>query len=330
MVGLSAREGGVTVTYVDDEKVASSKKATAAAAAAAATASEKEKTGNSSHSAAAAALKQAAEGLRPAVKQISLASSDDMFANMVFASGGSGSATSGGGGMTSISSSSLPQSSSSIVPTPTAAASLSISDAFGELAEMYVTGVEGGEGGGGTESTPPSSARDNTTIPAKKSPPPKASSTSTNAVHPMLVSLSPNDLTSFMSAGGSAGDLSQITLSGISRNGEKGDALYFILQLLRQTGSRPHVRVFDFPLSGTSLGKEAAKGGAGDEERETRLSLHPPDFFTWLTERAKESGAPLPEKPAILCQTRDISAMKSFIEKKEGGGAGGALLDLFA
>ena len=131
----------------------------------------------------------------------------------------------------------------------------------------------------------------------------------------MLASLSPSDLSAFMSGGGSAADLSQmyITPTKVDR-----DAFYFVLQLIRQTTTRPHIKTFDFPLLGTGAGRECSKWGAGDKEREGVLALNPPDFFTWLCDKAKERGAPMPEKPALLLSTGDVSAMSSFI----GGGGG--------
>ena len=148
----------------------------------------------------------------------------------------------------------------------------------------------------------------------------------------MLASLSPSDLSAFMSGGGSAADLSQvyITPTKVDR-----DAFYFVLQLIRQTTTRPHIKTFDFPLLGTAAGKECSKLGAGDKEREGVLALNPPDFHTWLCEKAKERGAPMPEKPALLLATGDVSAMASFI----GGGGGSqatastaasGMLDLFS
>jgi hypothetical protein len=152
----------------------------------------------------------------------------------------------------------------------------------------------------------------------------------------MLAALSPEDLSVFMASGGSAEALSQMHIT--PRSPVDRDALYCVLQLLRQLDSRPHLRHFDFSLAGTALGAEAARAGA----QGPLPGLLIPDFHAWLCQSLAEEGkgTPPPVRPLILQAPGDKSAMSSFLEQdsKAGGGRGGGAgsaaaaldLDLFA
>ena len=140
----------------------------------------------------------------------------------------------------------------------------------------------------------------------------------------MLSSLSPDDLSAFMASGGSAEALSQLHLT--PRAPLERDALYFLLQLLRQCEFHPHLRKFNFPLGGTAVGAEMVRGGAAAP----LPGLQVPDFYAWLCQRAVDAGEPKPPKPVLLTTQEDRGAMSSLLGF--GGGtkrpATGVSLDL--
>jgi hypothetical protein len=329
-VCTSAGAGTVTLTFVDDGKVASAR---AAKEREAERAAARLAGGGGAGSAAAALAAAAAQAKKAraegAAKAGAAPSAEELFASVMAGGGGgltgitgiTGGGAGGGGAGGGGGSAAAPD------------APLSVGDAFGDLfsftsesaaAAAPAAPAPPAPGAGaalasafsvpaaGSGGAPPS--------PPKAAPPPPA--------HPMLADLSPQDVLSFLSSGGSAEALSQLVVAPPAATGGEREGLFFLLQLLRQLEARPHVPHFDFSFAGTAPGAAAAKAGVPAGEPLPLLAVAP--YYAWLRERA--AGA---EKPLLLRGAADAGALATLIggaTAKRGAAPQGAadMLDLFA